>query len=277
MLRHASYRRAPPPAAAYESPTIRPHASFGYSARAWATIASARSRGRHAAAGPGCALPLEELTTSSPRPRSRPPSRRGRARTCRRTGTSSPPSGSSATIVPASMRFASRAAATSTAPHDGPANTPSLNTRSRSAATASRFDTRYFASSTRRIEDLGDEALLERPQALDVLARQRLRGDDPHARPPLAEVPPGAHQRPRRPEARHEHVDLRAVREDLRPGRLVVRLRVRRVAVLVGHDEPRVGRGDLLGHRDRAVGALRARRVDDLRAEQRRDLPPLRS
>src|SRR6185369_9887692 len=55
-----------------------------------------------------------------------------------------PPSGSSATIVPRSIRFASRAAATSTAPHDGPPKIPSLNTRSRSAAIASRLDTRYL-------------------------------------------------------------------------------------------------------------------------------------
>ena len=45
-----------------------------------------------------------------------------------------------------SSSSASRAAATSTAPHDGPAKIPSRNTSSRSAAMASRFETRYFAS-----------------------------------------------------------------------------------------------------------------------------------
>ena len=45
-----------------------------------------------------------------------------------------------------SSSAATRAAATSTAPHDGPAKMPSRKTSSRSAAIASRFETRYFAS-----------------------------------------------------------------------------------------------------------------------------------
>ena len=44
-----------------------------------------------------------------------------------------PPSGSSATIVPPPSSRASRAAATRTAPHDGPAKMPSRKTSSRSA------------------------------------------------------------------------------------------------------------------------------------------------
>ncbi len=51
--------------------------------------------------------------------------------------------------------------------------------------------------------------------------------------------------------------------------RLLVGARVGRVAVLVRHDEARVARHELLGERDRAVGAQRTRRVDDLRAEER--------
>src|SRR4029078_12825697 len=58
-----------------------------------------------------------------------------------------PPSGSSATIVPDVIRWASRAAATSTAPQNGPPKIPSRSTRSRSAAIASALLTRYFASS----------------------------------------------------------------------------------------------------------------------------------
>ena len=108
-----------------------------------------------------------------------------------------PPSGSRATIVPAtSSSAASRAAATRTAPHDGPAKMPSRKTSSRSAAIASRFETRYFASMQRRVEDLRDEALVERAQALDLLAGQRLGGHDPHARLVLAQVARHAHQRP---------------------------------------------------------------------------------
>src|SRR6478735_5505080 len=57
-----------------------------------------------------------------------------------------PPSGRSATIVPDSISDATRAAATMTAPHDGPAKIPSRKTSSRRAAIASRFETRYFAS-----------------------------------------------------------------------------------------------------------------------------------
>src|SRR6188508_3893572 len=58
-----------------------------------------------------------------------------------------PPSGSSATMVPERILRASRAAATSTAPHDGPPKMPSRKTSSRSAVSASMFDTRYLASS----------------------------------------------------------------------------------------------------------------------------------
>src|SRR4051794_29153481 len=58
-----------------------------------------------------------------------------------------PPSGSRATIVPERILRASRAAATRTAPHDGPPKMPSRKTSSRRAVSESMFDTRYFASS----------------------------------------------------------------------------------------------------------------------------------
>ena len=179
-----------------------------------------------------------------------------------------PPSGSSATIVPAAIRVASRAAATSTAPDDGPANNALSSRRGPGALPRRRGSrTRYFASSTGRVEDLGHEALLERPQAQKLLPGERLRGDDPDARPVLAQVAPGAHQRPGCPESRHEHVDLRAVREDLGPGGLVVRLRVGGVAVLVGHHVPGICGGQ---HAWRgAIAPLEpfvAGRVDDLGA-----------
>ena len=97
-----------------------------------------------------------------------------------------PPSGSSATIVPEPIRCASRAAATSTAPHDGPPKIPSRSTRSRSAAIASRFADEVLRVEHRRVEDLGHEPVVERAQALDLLAGQRLGGDDPDARLVLA-------------------------------------------------------------------------------------------
>ena len=168
-----------------------------------------------------------------------------------------PPSGSSATIVPWSISFATRAAATITAPQDGPAKIPSRKTSSRSAAIESSFETRYFASMQVRLEDLRDEALVERAQALDLLAGQRLDRDDPDARLLLAEVARDAHQRPGGAEAGDEHVDLGAVREDLRAGRLVVGQRVGRVPVLVRHHEPLVLGHEVLGQRDRPVRAQR--------------------
>ena len=77
----------------------------------------------------------------------------------------------------------------------------------------------------RRVEDLRDEALVERAEALDLLAGQWLGGHDPHARLVLAQVARHAHQRAARPEPGDEDVDLGAVGEDLRTGRLVVGLR----------------------------------------------------
>ena len=87
---------------------------------------------------------------------------------------------------------------------------------------------------------------------------------------------PGAHQRAARAEAGDEHVDLGAVAQDLGTGALVVRERVRGIAVL---EQERVAVGfvgvDLLGHADRAVAALLARRQRDLGAEDLEQLAPL--
>ena len=91
----------------------------------------------------------------------------------------------------------------------------------------------------------------------------------------LAEIARDAHQRPARAEAGDEHVDLGAVGEDLRAGRLVVGQRVGRVAVLVRHHEALVLADQVLGQRDRPVRARRPRGVDDLGAEQRGHLAPL--
>ncbi len=92
----------------------------------------------------------------------------------------------------------------------------------------------------------------------------------------LAQAAADAHQRPAGAEAGHERRDLVELLEDLRRRAVVVRQRVRRVAVLVRH----VVRGVLGGHLQRqldgAVGALVARRVDDLRAVHLQQLRPLR-
>src|SRR3712207_8230929 len=86
-----------------------------------------------------------------------------------------------------------------------------------------------------RVVELRDEALVDVAQAVDQLAVPRLGGDHLDAWLVLAEIPRDAHQRARRPQAGDEVRDRGEVREDLRPGALVVRLGVGRVAVLVQH------------------------------------------
>ncbi len=102
-----------------------------------------------------------------------------------------PPSGKSVTIVPRSIDAATRAAATRIAPHDGPAKIPSRATSSRRAATASAVRDEVLPVEHARIEDLGHEPLLERAQALDRVAGQRLGGVDPDPR-----LAPGAGSAP---------------------------------------------------------------------------------
>ena len=92
----------------------------------------------------------------------------------------------------------------------------------------------------------------------------------------LLEAPADAHQRAAGAEARDEGGDLVELLEDLGRRAVVVRGRVGGVAVLVGHEVARVGGGHLERHLDRAVGALRARRVDDLGAVHLQQLGALR-
>ena len=126
-----------------------------------------------------------------------------------------------------------------------------------------------------RVEDLRDEPLVERAQALDILPGQRLGGEHPDRRLGPPEEAGHAHQGPARAQPGHECVDLRAVGQDLGAGRLLVDTGVRRVAVLVGHDVARLGGHELLGQRDRPVRPERARRLDHLGAEQLDQLAPL--
>ena len=132
---------------------------------------------------------------------------------------------------------------------------------------ASVLVTKILRSSSDEIDDRRDEAVLERAQALDGLALHRLGGDDLDVVAELLLEPAGvAHQRAAGPEPGDERGDLVELLEDLERGAVVVRQRVRLVAVLVGH----VVRGVLLGHVERqldgAVRALRALGVDDLGA-----------
>src|SRR5205085_10315852 len=78
----------------------------------------------------------------------------------------------------------------------------------------------------------------------------------------------GAHERPARAEARDEDVQALEGRGDLGTGSLVVRPRVRVIAVLEGNEPALVLPGELERHADGAVRALLARRVDDLGPEE---------
>src|SRR4051794_15648678 len=109
------------------------------------------------------------------------------------------------------------------------------------------------------VVQLGDEPLVEVAQTVDQLAVPRLGGDDPHLRLVLAEVTARAHQRSRSAQPRNEVGHRWQVGEDLRAGTLVVRERVRRVAVLVEHDPVGVLVGDPLGHPNRLVRAAGGR------------------
>ena len=92
----------------------------------------------------------------------------------------------------------------------------------------------------------------------------------------LAQAPAGAHQCPAGAEARDERVDPVEVGCDLRAGSLVVRAHVRLVGVLEQHHVPVVARDDLLGEAHRPVRAELAGGLDDGRAVELEQLPPLR-
>ena len=85
--------------------------------------------------------------------------------------------------------------------------------------------------------------------------------DDARARAVLLEVPADARDRAAGPHGDHERVDVASVRllEELGPGRLVVRLGVRRVRVLVGLEASWYLLSQTVGN---AVVALRRVRVD---------------
>ncbi len=120
-----------------------------------------------------------------------------------------------------------------------------------------------------------DVALVEVAQALDHLADGRLDGEDLDVGVAFLQVRADTHQRAAGAQAGDEVGDLGAVPPDLRTGGLVVRPGVGLVGVLV-EERPLgvlVGHGD--GPPDRPVGALVARREDDLGAEHLEELAAL--
>ena len=120
----------------------------------------------------------------------------------------------------------------------------------------------------REVDDRRDEAVVERAQALHGLALHRLGGDDLHrVAELLAQAAADAHQRPAGAEAGHEAPTISSSSSRISgAGAVVVRARVRLVAVLVRHVVRGVLGRHLQRHRHGAVGAQVARRVDDLRA-----------
>ena len=178
---------AEPPSAASAVPAMIPHASFGYSARAWATIASAIARGRRARRRPRMrAMPSPRITTSC-----------------------TPPSRSSSISSEVALERARREvlpAAVGEQRDDRPAVHPLGLARGGDEHRAARrpgedpllrdevpqrrhgvpVGDEVLHVEDGRVEDLGHEPLVERAQALDVLAGQRLRGDDPRPRLVLA-------------------------------------------------------------------------------------------
>ena len=147
-----------------------------------------------------------------------------------------PPSANSmTTFAGASSSAATRIATCSTPPAETPAKMPSSAREQPQAAHGLGVRDEQLAVELGDVEHLGHVAVLERAQARDVVARERLGGDDLHVGVGLAQAPADAHQRAARAEAGDERVDVGALLEDLDGGRAVVHARVRRVRVLERH------------------------------------------
>jgi hypothetical protein len=111
----------------------------------------------------------------------------------------------------------------------------------------------------RRVEDRRHVAVVERAQAHHRIARQRLRSGDDDVREALAQPLAGPHQRAAGAEPRDEDVDAVERLGDLRARALVVRTRIRLVAVLERHEPLRVALCHLEREPHGAVRALVAR------------------
>ena len=173
-----------------------------------------------------------------------------------------PPSASSTTIVPCSMVAATRWAAADHAPGRDPREDALALGQLAQRRDGLRVGDQELSVEQRRIEDLRDEAVVERAQPLDRVTGQRLGGVDLDVGAMPLQPAPDAHERAAGAQPGHEDVHLRTVGDDLLGGRPLVGQRVRGVAVLVGHHEPWVVGDQLPGQGDRAVRAQLAGRVD---------------
>ncbi len=130
-----------------------------------------------------------------------------------------------------------------------------------------------LAVDLRDVEDRRHVTVLERAEAHDGVARQRLGGRDDDVGEALAQPRARAHERAAGAEPGDEDVDAVERRRDLGARALVVGARVRLVRVLERHEVARFPLGELEREADATVRALGARRLDDLRAVEPQQLP----
>ena len=171
-------------------PITIPQASFGYSARAWATIAARICRGSSTVPGPGCRI-RAPASTGSPHHQLTPPSRSASISSRSRENVPAeryfqPPSGSSATIVPDAIVARHPGRRDEHGPARGPGEDPLAEDEVAQRGHRVAVRDEVLPVEQARVEDLGHEPLVERAQPLDVLAGQRLGGVDPDARLALA-------------------------------------------------------------------------------------------
>ena len=178
---------------------------------------------------------------------------------------------------------ATSSAACTARPHEPPTSMPSVSASRRVVRNESRSETRHVAVDDRRVVGRRPEVLADALDevGLDLVVgvdrADRVGADDLDGRVLLLEVAPDAGDRAAGADADDEVRDAPAgLAPQLRPGRLVVRLRVGRVAYWLGWKAPgiscgqavgdavvglrRVGRD--VGRRDHDLGAVGAQEVD---------------
>src|SRR3954468_14739576 len=161
------------------------------------------------------------------------------------------------TTLPSSSSPAMRTAIEAMAPDETPAKMPSSSRRRRVHTIASWLVTKILRSSRDKSMIGGMKPSSSERSPCTGSPCIGSAGADLHAVPELLLEPATvAHQRPAGAQAGHEGGDLVELLEDLERRAVVVRVRIGRVAVLVGHVVRRVGLRHLQGHGDRAVGAL---------------------
>ena len=111
---------------------------------------------------------------------------------------------------------------------------------------------------------LGNEALVEVAQAVDLFAVTRFGGNDLDVRFLVREEAANPHQGAGRAQPRYHMGDLGKIFQNLWPGGQIVRLGVGRIPVLIEHHPVRVLGCELFGDTHRLVGATRGRGGNDL-------------